>query len=87
MNELQKKVLVFLLKQLDEMVSEWSCDEGEVPGLSTDERLELTKQLWTMWGDIEDWDEEPYMDFGLSSLSSLAQMWLGEPYKYAKKEE
>lgn len=76
MNELQRKVLVFLLKELREYVREMSCDEDEVPGLSHEDRRNLTMMLWAYWDALEEWDGEAYSVFGLSSLTSLAQYWL-----------
>jgi hypothetical protein len=56
MNELQKKVLLFLLKELDEQVKEWSCDAAEIPALTEEERRLLTQMMWGHWGLEEEWD-------------------------------
>lgn len=46
MDKIQKKVLLFLLNELDEQVKEWSSDEAEVPNLAEDERRWLTQMMW-----------------------------------------
>src|SRR5205809_290593 len=53
-NELQRKVLLFLLNELHEQVRDMSCDEAEVPDLTEDDRRILTQMLWSHWDELEE---------------------------------
>jgi hypothetical protein len=76
MDKIQKKVLLFLLKELDEQVKEWSCDEMEVPDLAEDERRWLTQMMWGFWGEEEEWDGSTNKEFGIGALIDIARYWL-----------
>ena len=75
MNELQKKVLLFLLKTLDGI--DWGgCDETAVTGLADEDRRNLTMMLWSHWDLIEEWDGEANKVFGIGAMIDLAQYWI-----------
>jgi len=76
MTELQKKVLLFLLSQVRELLREDTCDELAVPGLSVKEQQELTRELYVKSGEIDEWDGFGYSAFSVSSLAGLAKSWI-----------
>src|SRR3954447_14881397 len=80
MEAYQKKVLAFLLRECHEAWFDSSCDEGEVGGLTLEEREILTRELYRKWGE-EDEYQGPNTEFSISSLCDLAQDWLKEEHQ------
>lgn len=76
--------MIHLLNTLHEEVQHMGCDEESIPGLSDEERLELTKAVYAMGEDLEEWDGKGSNEFSTSTLCDLALTWLGVPYRYGK---
>lgn len=74
MNELQKKVLRFLLAEMKGV--NLPHDEYSFPKLSEEERRWLSIMLVSHWKEEEIWDGEAFTDFSISSLIGLAEHWL-----------
>lgn len=76
MDKLQKKVLLFLLNELNEQVKKMSCDESEITDLTEDERHFLTQMMWAFWDEEEEWDGKSNKEFSIGGLIDLAKYWL-----------